>query len=38
MLLMKNENGASGRANKAEDENNLVLMDMKVIILEIYEV
>jgi len=38
MLLLKNENGSPGRAHKAEDENNMVLLEMKVIILEIYEV
>lgn len=38
ILLMKNENVGSARATKAEDGNNLVLMDMKVIILEIYDV
>ncbi len=36
-MQMKNAD-AESRANKAEDENNVVLLEMKVIILEIYEV
>ena len=36
-MQMKSDDSVN-RSNKAEDENNLVLLEMKVIILEIYEV